>query len=112
MARRPSAEETYVKDIAEEGKLYAVEGVIVSSDPTRGEGVLDDGTGTLKFVLDSMIFAERIKEGTFVRLIGRAYLTDDGIVLRAEVVNNLNVGSDMYNRVKRLERRVYHEGGV
>jgi len=112
MARRAPSKEVYIKEISEEGARYAVAGTVVSFDASRGEGILDDGTGTLKFVLDNIIYAERVKEGSFVRLLGRAYVTEEGVVLRAEVVNELNVTPEIYNRVKELERRVYHEGSI
>ncbi len=106
MARRPPAKEVYVEEMTDSGVRYAVEGVVVDFDPRTGEGKLDDGTGVLKIILENFLFAEDLSVGSFVRVIGRGYLSEEGRVMRVEIVNPLNVPPDVYRRVKELERRV------
>ena len=73
---------------------------------------MDDGTGTARVVLDDVLFAERMREGSLVRLLGRAYKSDDAIIIRAEIVQPMDgVDPALYRRVRELERRVYNESG-
>ena len=106
MARRPPSRDGYVEEILENGGRYALEGTVVSFDPKTGEGLLDDGTGVIRMVLENYLFAEDLKEGSVVRVIGRAYLSEEGKIIRVEAVNRLNVPLDLYRKVKELERRV------
>ncbi len=112
MARRPPSRETYIKEILDDGVRVAVEGMVLDFDPNKGEGKIDDGTGVATVVLENFLFAEELRLSSFVRVLGRAYLSSEGRIIRAEVVNRLDVDPSLYREVKEVERRVYHESGV
>jgi hypothetical protein len=109
VARRPPSREVNIKEILDDGMRVAVEGMVIDFDPNKGEGKLDDGTSIAMLVLENFLFAEDLKPGSFVRVLGRAYLSSEGRIIRAEVVNRLDVDPSLYREVKELERRVYHE---
>ena len=104
MAKRRPSVERWIKELKEGGRA-AIAGLVVAFEPEKGEGIIDDGTGTITFVLEDLIFAEDIREGSFVRLLGRVVGTERGLLFRAEIANKLNVRPTIYNKVKELERR-------
>ncbi len=102
-----------ISEIEGEGERVAIFGMVVYFDPQKGAGKIDDGTGVADFVLDDFLFAEKLSEKKPVRLIGRAYKSDEGIIIRAEIVQDMEgVDPTLYRKVRAIERRVWHEGGV
>lgn len=110
--RRVPSRDVTISELTGEGERVAVLCTVVSFDSGRLEGIVDDGTGTARVVLDDVLFAERMLEGSLVRLLGRAYKSDDAIIIRAEIVQPMDgVDPALYRRVRELERRVYNESG-
>ncbi len=100
-------------EISGEGERVAVFGTVVLFDPQQGRGKIDDGTGVAEFILDDFLFAEKLAEKARVRIIGRAYKSDEGIIIRAEIVQDMEgVDPRIYEEVRSLERRVWHEGSI
>ena len=113
MARRRPYKERYIKELLEDGENVAVEGIVLDFDVNRAQGRVDDGTAVATIVLENVIFAEEMKAGRFVRVVGRSYISSEGRVIRADAVHGLDgINPVLYKKVKEIERRVYHEGGV
>ena len=95
------------------GERVAVLCTVVDFDARKGEGKVDDGTGIATVILEDFLFAEKMVPGRRVRLLGRAYKSDEGLIIRAEIVHDMeDVDPAVYRRVRGLERRVWNEGGV
>ena len=111
--KRKPARDVRIAEIREDGERVAVLCTVISFDHKKGEGQVDDGTGMAKIILDDFLFADKIREGRLVRLIGRAYKSDEGVIIRAEIVHDMEgVDPSLYARVRELERRVWHESGL
>jgi len=99
--RRPFREKRLVE--AEEGEPVAVTGIVVDYNPSLGEGKIDDGSSVVTFALESLLFAEEIDVGRFVRLLGRIYYMREGRLLRVEIAQRLNVSPSLYRKVREVE---------
>lgn len=104
MRRRPFREKPLAQ--AEEGEPVAVTGIIVDYNPSLGEGKIDDGSVVVSFALESLLYAEEVDVGRFVRLLGRVYYMREGRLLRVEIAQRLNVSPSLYRKVQGAERRL------
>ncbi len=95
-----------IKDIVESGRKYAVYGVVVHFDKETGKGVLDDGEKTLEFVLNNFIYADRVKESSHVRLIGRGEIKEGKRVLYVDIVHTLDIPYKHFTDLIQMERRL------
>ncbi|NPA76277.1 MAG: replication protein RepA [Candidatus Diapherotrites archaeon] len=109
--RRP-AKDLRISEISGEGERVSVVCTVVDFDPSDMGGHVDDGTGVARVALDDVLFAQKMTAGSVVRIIGRAYTTEDIPLIRAEVVQAFDADLDTYRSIVSLERRVYDEGAV
>jgi len=111
--RRMHARDMTISEIQGEGERVSILCTVVEFDPSKMEGKIDDGTGMALVILEDVLFAEKMQNGALVRVVGRAYKSDEGLLIRAEVVQDMK-GLDpaLYAEIRGLERRVYNEGGV
>ncbi|MDN5366607.1 MAG: hypothetical protein PWQ11_18 [Candidatus Diapherotrites archaeon] len=111
--RRMHARDVTISEIQGEGERVSVLCTVVDFDTNKMEGKIDDGTGIALVILEDILFAEKLKPGALVRVLGRAYKSEDGLLIRAEVVQDMDgVDPALYAQIRDLERRVYNEGGV
>jgi len=109
MKRRP-AKDLRISEISGDGQRVSVVCTVVDFDPAEMGGHVDDGTGVAKVALDDVLFAQRMNVGSVVRIIGRAYTTEDIPLIRVEVVQPFSDADlDLYRKVVLLERRVYND---
>ena len=107
------ARDLTISKIEGKGERVAVLCTVVDFDAGTVEGKIDDGTGIATVVLEDVLFAERMRPGALVRVVGRAYKSEEGLLIRVELVQDMGeVDPSLYNRVRELERRVYDEAGV
>ncbi len=112
-SRRMHAKDLTISEVSGDGERVAVLCTVVEFEPNRMEGKIDDGTGMATFILEDSLFAEKIREGGLVRVVGRAYKSEDGLLIRAEVIQDMSeVDPALYAQIRELERRVYNESGV
>ena len=102
---RPPSREVSVSEIYDNGR-YTVVGYVVDFDPRTGEGRIDDGTAVLRVILDDMTFAEEMEVGRYVRAMGRVYISQEGKIMRAEIVQRMGIEPEIYRKLRELERRV------
>ncbi len=111
--RRRHARDVTISEISGDGERVAVLCTVVDFDANKMEGKVDDGTGIALVILEDVLFAEKMASGRLIRVIGRAYKSDEGLLIRAEIVQDMEgVDPALYAQVRDLERRVYDEGGV
>ncbi len=112
VTRRRPAKDLAISEISGEGQRVSVVCTVVDFDASEMAGHVDDGTGVAKVALDDVLFAEKMRVGSLVRVIGRAYVTEDIPLIRAEVVQPFDADAGVYREIVSVERRVYHESGV
>ncbi len=83
-----------MKDIVEEGR-YSVVGVLK-------DGVLDDGTGSIRVEAESAYLKDMLSRGGSVRVLGRGKITREGRVIVVSIVHPLTLPLELYNKVRRL----------
>jgi len=111
--RRKPARDVDLAQVDEDGERVPVLCTVIDFDPRKGEGKVDDGTSVARVILDDFLFAEKMRAGSRVRIIGRAYKSDEGLLIRAEIVHDMSgISPATYRRVRELERRVWNESGV
>ena len=111
--RRMHARDLTISGIQGDGERVSVLCTVVEFDPNKAEGKIDDGTGMALVILEDVLVAEKMQNGALVRVVGRAYKSDEGLLIRAEVVQDMKeVDPALYAQIRELERRVYNEGGV
>lgn len=111
--RRMHARDVTISEITGEGERVAVLCTVVDFDVNSMDGKIDDGTGMALVILEDVLFAERMRPGALVRVVGRAYKSDEGLLIRVELVQDMmGVDPALYAKVRELERRVYDEGGI
>ena len=112
MRRRPTRD-VDLAEVKEDGERVSVLCTVIDFDPRKGEGTVDDGTSVARVILEDFLFAEKMKPGSKVRIIGRAYKSDEGLLIRAEIVHDMSrISPATYKKVRELERRVWNESGV
>ncbi len=111
--RRMHARDLTISEVRGDGERVSVLCTVVEFDPNKMEGKIDDGTGMALVILEDVLFAEKMQSGALVRVVGRAYKSDEGLLIRAEVVQDMKeVDPALYAQIREMERRVYNEGGV
>ena len=105
-------EEVRISGVRESGKRYAVYAYVVYFDKERGTGIVDDGENTMEILLENYVFADLLKEGRPVRLIGRGEIGEGKRRLRVSIVHELGSTPDLYYLVNEIERRWKNEAGV
>lgn len=98
--RRLPAVERYIKDIGGEDFRVRINGVVVDVHRDTYTAMVDDGTGRaiVQFV-DPEIF-EKLKEGSTVRIIGKA-VPGEETMIDAEVVQDMSkLDLGLYNRAR------------
>jgi len=111
--KRKHAVDTTISNIEGNGERVSLLSTVVDFDPKTGEGKIDDGTGIATLILEDFLFAEKLTPGKRIRVIGRAYKSDDGVIIRAEIVHDMSdVDPSLYRKVVSLERRVWDESGI
>jgi len=100
-------------EVKQDGERVSVLCTVIDFDPKKGEGTVDDGTSVARVILEDFLFAERMRAGSRVRIIGRAYKSDEGLLIRAEIVHDMSeIDPATYKRVRELERRGWNESGI
>jgi len=111
--KRMPARDVSISDIEGNGERVAVLCTVVDFNASTIEGKVDDGTGIATVVLEDVLFAERMRPGALVRIVGRAYKSEEGLLIRAEIVQDMSgIDPALYNKVREIERRVYDEAGL
>jgi len=66
-----------------------------------GEGLLDDGTGTINVVTD-----QKLEVGDLIRVIGRVFQKDETTFeIVAEIIQDMkNLDIDLFNKVRKLQK--------
>ena len=111
--RRMHARDLTISEVQGDGERVSILCTVVEFDPNKMEGKIDDGTGMALVILEDVLFAEKMQSRGLVRVVGRAYKSDEGLLIRAEVVQDMKeVDPALYAQIREIERRVYNEGGV
>jgi len=111
--KRMHSKDASISEIDGNGERVAVLCTVVDFDAGAVEGKIDDGSGVALFVLEDVLFAEKMRSGALVRIVGRAYKSEEGLLIRVELVQDMGaVDPTLYNKVRELERRAYDETGV
>jgi len=111
--KRMHSKDVSISEIDGNGERVAVLCTVVDFDASSAEGKIDDGTGVALAVLEDVLFAEKMRPGALVRIVGRAYKSEEGLLIRVELVQDMGaVDPTLYNKVRELERRAYDETGV
>lgn len=111
--KRKSARDVSISEVEGNGERVAILCSVVDFDAGSAEGKVDDGTGVATIMLEDVLFAERLRSGALVRILGRAYKSEDGVLIRVELVQDMaGVDPALYQKVRSIERRVYGENRI
>ena len=91
---KPFAEK-FVKDLKIEDLKVAVSGIIVNR--TENSFLLDDGTGQIR------VIGENLPVYEYVRIFGNLTNLDEGLVLQAEIVQDLSkIDKNLHKKIKSM----------
>ncbi|MHA1713084.1 MAG: hypothetical protein ACTSW4_03425 [Candidatus Ranarchaeia archaeon] len=103
--RRLPSVETTINEIMENPRMFSrvrLTGMVVSSDESLRELLLNDGTGTIRVFSNDIVSPK-----TLVRIIGRVTpMTDNEVELDAEIVQSLNIDPKLLKAVRDLRLKL------
>ena len=96
--KRAPAIDTKISDL-KEGHRVAVTGTVVSRNPDISSFILDDGTNKVVVLADNQNDFEKIKEGQFVRAMGKVWGEGDEAEVQADVLQDFSkIDKNLYKK--------------
>ena len=97
--KRAPAIETRISDL-KEGHRVAVIGTVVSRNADISSFILDDGENKIVILADNQNDFERIKEGQFVRAMGKVWGEGDEVEIQADIIQDFSkIDKNLYKKV-------------
>ncbi len=99
--RRAPSVDTKVKDLRTlKTNRVCLIGTVVSKNPELYSFILDDSTGSVLVLLDDLSLFENIKEGQFVRVLGKIFGEGDEIEIQADIVQDFSgIDKELFKQV-------------
>lgn len=96
-----------IKHLKKDDKRVKVVGIVIKKDLESSSILLDDGTGSVIVIIPSENDFKKVQIGSTVRVFGIVLPYDEGVELRAEIIQNFNnIDKDLYNEIYNL---IYNE---
>jgi len=97
--RRAPAIETKLSELSE-GSRVAVAGTVVNKNPEISSFIIDDGETAVQILTNNPSDFEKIKEGQFVRVIGKVWGSGDEVEIQADIVQDFDkIDKELYRKV-------------
>ena len=101
--KREPSRNTSIKQLTEGKNLpprVAVAGTIVNKNAELYSFLIDDGEGTILVITNNVEGFDAVKEGQFVRVLGKTWGEGEELEIQADVIQDLSgVDSNSYKRV-------------
>jgi hypothetical protein len=97
--RRAPAVETDITDITDEDIRVSVIGMVIKKDSIQYSMIIDDGTGSITVIADTLYEVSSI-----IRVIGRPQIRGEH-VLNAEIIQDFSdFDLELYKKIKEMEQ--------
>ncbi len=104
--RRAPSVPIRIKDLKQTEGRVAIIGTVTSKNPELYSFVLDNGESHVLVLTNNIGEFERLKEGQFVRVLGKVWGEGDEIEIQADIVQDFSkIDKDLYKRVFYKEQR-------
>jgi hypothetical protein len=78
----------------------SIVGTVVSKNPEIASFILDDGESKVLVITNSNQDFEKVKEGQFIRVLGKVWGEADEAEVQAEIVQDFNgIDKDLYTKI-------------
>jgi hypothetical protein len=97
--KRSPAISTKISEL-DEGHRVSIVGTVVSRSSDISSFILDDGENKVVVLVDNQSDFEKIKEGQFIRAMGKVWGQGDEVELQADIVQDFSkIDKNLYKKV-------------
>lgn len=98
--RRAPSIHMRISELNQSGVRVAIVGTVVSKNSELGSFILDDGESSILVLTNNFDDFEQLKEGQFVRVLGRTWGTGDELELQADIIQDFSkIDKELFQKV-------------